>query len=70
SLGAWNGGFLDDVAYCSPGKLLINAGIKLACALGLDEYDFMRGTEDYKNSWAGDTRSVGSIELSVAGGSA
>ncbi len=70
SLGVWNGGFLDDVAYCSPGKLLINAGIKLACALGLDEYDFMRGTEDYKNSWAGDTRSVGSIELSVAGGSA
>ena len=70
SLGAWNGGFLDDVAYCSPGKLLINAGIKMACALGLDEYDFMRGTEDYKNSWASDTRSVGSIELSVAGGSA
>jgi len=70
SLGAWNGGFLDDVAYCSPGKLLINAGIKLASALGLDEYDFMRGTEDYKNSWASDTRSVGSIELSVAGGSA
>ena len=67
SLGAWNGGFLDEVAYCSPGKLLINAGIKLACALGLDEYDFMRGTEDYKNSWASDTRSVGSIELSVAG---
>ncbi len=30
SLGAWNGGFLDDVAYCSPGKLLINAGIKMA----------------------------------------
>jgi CelD/BcsL family acetyltransferase involved in cellulose biosynthesis len=70
SLGAWNGGFLDDVAHCSPGKLLINAGIKLACALGLDEYDFMRGTEDYKNSWARDTRSVGSIELSVAGASA
>jgi CelD/BcsL family acetyltransferase involved in cellulose biosynthesis len=70
SLGAWNGGFLEDVAYCSPGKLLINAGIKLACALGLDEYDFMRGTEYYKNSWAGDTRSVGTIELSVGGGSA
>jgi CelD/BcsL family acetyltransferase involved in cellulose biosynthesis len=67
SLGAWNGGFLDDAGHCSPGKLLINAGIKLACALGLDEYDFMRGTEDYKNSWAGNTRAVGSIELSVAG---
>jgi len=70
SLGAWNGGFLPSVAHCSPGKLLINAGIKLACALGLEEYDFMRGTEDYKNSWASDTRSVGSIELSVAGGTA
>ena len=68
SLGAWNGGFLDDVGHCSPGKLLINAGIKLACALGLDEYDFMRGTEDYKNSWASDARSVGSVELSVGGG--
>jgi CelD/BcsL family acetyltransferase involved in cellulose biosynthesis len=68
SLGAWNGGFLDEVGHCSPGKLLINAGIKLACALGLGEYDFMRGTEGYKNSWASDTRSVGSIELSVAGG--
>ncbi len=67
SLGAWNGGFLDEVAYCSPGKLLINAGIKLACGLGLKEYDFMRGAEGYKNSWAGDRRSVGSIELSVAG---
>ena len=66
SLGAWNGGFLAEAEHCSPGKLLINAGIKLACALGLDEYDFMRGTEDYKNSWASDTRSVGSIELSVA----
>jgi CelD/BcsL family acetyltransferase involved in cellulose biosynthesis len=69
SLGAWNGGFLAEAKHCSPGKLLINAGIKLACALGLKEYDFMRGTEDYKNSWAGDTRSVGSIELSVAGDS-
>ena len=68
SLGAWNGGFLPAVAHCSPGKLLISAGIKLACALELDEYDFMRGTEDYKHSWASDTRSVGSIELSVAGG--
>jgi CelD/BcsL family acetyltransferase involved in cellulose biosynthesis len=69
SLGAWNGGFLAAADHCSPGKLLINAGIKLACALGLEEYDFMRGTEDYKNSWASDTRSVGSIELSVAGDS-
>ncbi len=67
SLGAWNGGFLDEVGHCSPGKLLINAGIKLACGLGVKEYDFMRGTEDYKNSWASDTRSVGSIELNVAG---
>jgi CelD/BcsL family acetyltransferase involved in cellulose biosynthesis len=67
SLGAWNGGFLAEAEHCSPGKLLINAGIKLACALGLEEYDFMRGTEGYKNSWASDTRSVGSIELSVGG---
>jgi CelD/BcsL family acetyltransferase involved in cellulose biosynthesis len=67
SLGAWNGGFLDEANHCSPGKLLIDAGVKLACALKLDEYDFMRGTEGYKASWANESRSIGTVELSVTG---
>lgn len=66
SLCAWNGGFLSEAAHCSPGKLLINAGIKLACELKLEEYDFMRGPEAYKTSWANNSRSIGQLELSLA----
>jgi CelD/BcsL family acetyltransferase involved in cellulose biosynthesis len=66
SLCVWNGGFLSEAEHCSPGKLLINAGIKLACALKLEEYDFMRGPEDYKTSWANDSRPIGQLELNVA----
>jgi CelD/BcsL family acetyltransferase involved in cellulose biosynthesis len=66
SLCAWNGGFLSAAEHCSPGKLLINAGIKLAYALKVEEYDFMRGPEAYKTSWANNTRSIGQVELSVS----
>jgi CelD/BcsL family acetyltransferase involved in cellulose biosynthesis len=66
SLCAWNGGFLPEWEHCSPGKLLINAGIKLACALKLEEYDFARGAEEYKSRWANHTRSIGQLELSVS----
>ena len=66
SLCVWNGGFLPEAEHCSPGKLLINAGIELACALKLEEYDFMRGPEDYKISWANNSRAIGQLELSVA----
>ena len=65
SLCAWNGGFLSDAAHCSPGQLLINAGIKLACALKLEEYDFARGAEQYKLRWANNIRSIGQLELST-----
>lgn len=65
SLCAWNGGFLREAEHCSPGKLLINAGIMLACALGLEEYDFMRGSEDYKAGWANDSRPIGQMEFTV-----
>ena len=65
SLCAWNGGFLREAEHCSPGKLLINAGIMLACALGLEEYDFMRGSEDYKAGWANNSRSIGQMEFTV-----
>lgn len=66
SLCAWNGGFLSEAEHCSPGKLLIDAGIKLAFALKLEEYDFMRGPEAYKTSWANRSRSIGELQLSVA----
>jgi CelD/BcsL family acetyltransferase involved in cellulose biosynthesis len=66
SLCAWNGGFLSEAEHCSPGKLLINAGIKLACALKLEEYDFARGVEEYKSSWANNTRTIGQLELPVS----
>ena len=67
SLCVWNGGFLAEAEYCSPGKLLINAGIKLACALKLEEFDFLRGPEAYKESWANNSRSIGQLELAVNG---
>jgi CelD/BcsL family acetyltransferase involved in cellulose biosynthesis len=62
----WNGGFLSEAEHCSPGKLLINAGIKLACALKFEEYDFLRGPEVYKANWANHSRSIGQLELGVA----
>jgi len=61
----WNGGFLSEAEAFSPGKLLIDAGIKLACDLKLGEYDFMRGPEDYKMNWITGSRPLGHLELSV-----
>ena len=65
SLCVWNGGFLSEAEAFSPGKLLIDAGIKLACDLKLGEYDFMRGLEDYKMNWVTGSRPLGQLELSV-----
>lgn len=66
SLCAWNGGFLAEIEHCSPGKLLINAGIKMACELRLEEYDFMRGIEAYKSYWSNTHRSIGQVKISAA----
>ena len=63
SLGVWNGGFLDEVEHCSPGKLLINEGIKLAFAVQAEEFDFLRGPEVYKESWVNNSRSIGQLEF-------
>ena len=65
SLCVWNGGFLDEYGYCSPGKLLINEGIKLACALKAEEFDFLRGGEVYKESWVNGSRSIGQLEFQL-----
>ena len=65
SLCVWNGGFLDEFGYCSPGKLLINEGIKLAFDLKADEFDFLRGAEAYKESWVNKSRSIGHLEFAL-----
>jgi CelD/BcsL family acetyltransferase involved in cellulose biosynthesis len=61
SLCSWNGGFLSEAARWSPGKLLIDAGIRQAYAWKFEEYDLMRGQEAYKKSWANNTREIGSL---------
>lgn len=67
SLCAWNGGFLSEAEHCSPGRLLVDAGIRLACSMGLEEFDFMRGPEAYKTNWATNSRSIGQVELIIQG---
>jgi CelD/BcsL family acetyltransferase involved in cellulose biosynthesis len=68
SLCAWNGGFLAEIEHCSPGKFLINAGIRMACELQLEEYDFMRGIEAYKSYWSNTHRSIGQVTFNTATG--
>jgi CelD/BcsL family acetyltransferase involved in cellulose biosynthesis len=67
SLCAWNGGFLSEAARWSPGNLLIEAGIRSAQAMKLEEYDLLRGDESYKASWANSTRDLGWLEFDTAG---
>jgi len=63
SLCYWNGGFLAEAGCWSPGKLLIETGIKQSYDMGLKEYDFLRGSEDYKLDWANDARRIYRMEL-------
>jgi CelD/BcsL family acetyltransferase involved in cellulose biosynthesis len=63
SLCLWNGGFVSEAERWSPGTLLTDAALHWACDAGLAEYDFLRGTEDYKKNWSCDFRAAGSIEL-------
>jgi len=65
SLCAWNGGFLPEAAHWSPGKLLIDYGIRRAFEMNLAEYDFLRGDEPYKQSWANRRRGIGRLEFEV-----
>jgi CelD/BcsL family acetyltransferase involved in cellulose biosynthesis len=67
SLACWNGGFLPEVAQWSPGKLLLEAEIQEAHESGLEEFDLMRGGEEYKSRWATHTRLTGMLELQRAG---
>ena len=67
SLCYWNGGFVAEAGRCSPGKLLLDAGIKQAWALGLLEYDLLRGSEAYKDDWANGERQTYQLDLKTGG---
>jgi len=67
SLIGWNAGFTDEIASLSPGRLLLHAAIRQACADGLAEYDLREGSESYKSDWRTHTRNIGSLELAIGG---
>lgn len=61
SLGNWNAGFVADFATFSPGMLMANAAVREACALGLAEFDYLRGVETYKLRWCSGQREIGRL---------
>ncbi|MEO9133170.1 MAG: GNAT family N-acetyltransferase [Sphingomonas sp.] len=61
SLGNWNAGFIADFATFSPGMLMANAAVREACALGLAEFDYLRGVETYKLRWCSGQREIGRL---------
>ncbi|MGH9827222.1 MAG: GNAT family N-acetyltransferase, partial [Blastocatellia bacterium] len=64
SLCTWNGGFLEEAAFFSPGTVLTAFGIRAAIETGCKDYDFLRGNEEYKTRWATGSHVVGEITLS------
>ena len=60
---SWNGGRLPEAAQWSPGRMLFAAGIEHALAAGLEEYDLLRGSHEYKASWATHSRTIGKLEF-------
>jgi CelD/BcsL family acetyltransferase involved in cellulose biosynthesis len=48
---AWLGGFDPELAYESPGTLLIAHAIEAAVEEGCQEFHFLRGRERYKYEW-------------------
>jgi biotin carboxylase/CelD/BcsL family acetyltransferase involved in cellulose biosynthesis len=61
SLGNWNAGFLAEFATFSPGMLMADAAVREACALGLAEFDYLRGVETYKLRWCSGQREIGRL---------
>ncbi len=47
----------------SPGIVLVGRTVEDAYARGLDDYDFLRGTEPYKLDWASDRRETCAVRL-------
>lgn len=48
---AYLGGFLPQLSRMSPGRVLMAEVIKDAINAGFEEFDFLRGREDYKYTW-------------------
>lgn len=67
SLCTWNGGFLSEMERWSPGNLLIEAGIKHAYRMNLQEYDLLRGNEPYKERWTTSLRQIGWFDFNLYG---
>jgi biotin carboxylase/CelD/BcsL family acetyltransferase involved in cellulose biosynthesis len=61
SLGYWNAGFRAEAANLSPGTLMLDAGLREACVLGLAEFDLLRGEEAYKAKWCTQRRQIGRL---------
>lgn len=61
SLGNWNAGFLAEFATFSPGMLMADAAVREACALGMAEFDYLRGVETYKLRWCSGQREIGRL---------
>jgi CelD/BcsL family acetyltransferase involved in cellulose biosynthesis len=68
SLCIWNGGFLPELANCSPGSLLDDAVVRHAIAAGVDELDFLRGAQPYKLAMANDLRTLGRFDFTNSNG--
>jgi CelD/BcsL family acetyltransferase involved in cellulose biosynthesis len=59
----YQSGYDPDWAARSPGLVLVGRTVEDAYARGLDDYDFLRGTEPYKLDWAGDRRETCAVRL-------
>jgi CelD/BcsL family acetyltransferase involved in cellulose biosynthesis len=62
----WNGGYSPEASAWSPGKLLLDFGIRTAYSMGLAEYDLSRGVQEWKSRWMNQTRDVGRLEVPLA----
>lgn len=65
SLCLWNGGFKAEVEEISPGKLLLEAEIRAALAMNMDELDLLRGPQPWKSQWLTGQRTVFSCEIAT-----
>jgi CelD/BcsL family acetyltransferase involved in cellulose biosynthesis len=63
SLCTWNGGFLPEAEEYSPGTLIVAERLRQSFALGLEEYDWLRGPEPYKARWTTGSRTTGGFDF-------
>jgi CelD/BcsL family acetyltransferase involved in cellulose biosynthesis len=50
------GGFDPEMATLGPGRIIVHEMIKYAVEEGAEEFDFLRGDEEYKRRWGGEAR--------------